>query len=153
MIPKFDSQMSMINYFKGLEGQDFTKLLKDEFDMDAPADAPSYQREYLFKYMIQGMTFHNKQGDDLIKYAVERTQNLVKTQPHLLSKGEPVRKEAVIKTAKTSKVRVVKDKQPDGTVIFLEHRQVWVGYFNGKIQCSKKTEAAAKKFLQDKFGA
>jgi SprT protein len=43
-------------------------------------------------------------------------------------------------------------KQADGTVLYLAHRNIWVGYFNGKIQCSRKTESACKEFLKAKFG-
>lgn len=42
-------------------------------------------------------------------------------------------------------------KQANGTVVYLAHRNVWVGYWNGKIQCSKKTESAANDFLKIKF--
>lgn len=150
MIPKFESQIAMISYFKGLEGKNFDVLLEDEFNMPVPIGAPKYQSEYLYKYLIQGMSFQNKTGDELIKYAVDRTENLVRIQPALKLKGvAPVETKVARKSGASA--RIVKDKQVDGAVLFLEHRQVWVGYFGGKIQCSKKTEQAARDFLAAKF--
>jgi SprT protein len=43
-------------------------------------------------------------------------------------------------------------KELNGTVKFLPHRGVYVGYWNGKIQCTKKTPGAARDFLNAKFG-
>jgi hypothetical protein len=143
----------MINYFKGLEGADFAKLLKDEFDMDAPLGVPSYQKEYLFKYMIQGMTFHNKTGDDLIKYAVDRTESLVKTQPHLLVKNEPKDIKPTSLSPKATKVAGKRSGKIVGTygeVRFLAHRNVWVGFGeNGKVCVTKKTQEAVIAYFAD----
>jgi hypothetical protein len=144
MAPQFTSSMVMVNFFNTLKGANFNQLLKDDFGIEAPADVPPYQKEYLWKYMVQGMSFKNLQGPELVKYAADSTENLVRLQPHLALKGVPV---AAV-PSKTGRTRVVQGKQADGTVLFLEHRQVWVGYWGGKIQCSKKTQEAAVAFLK-----
>jgi hypothetical protein len=41
---------------------------------------------------------------------------------------------------------------PDGSVVFLEHRQVWVGYAEGRIVCTKKSSEKAVEFLKERFG-
>jgi SprT protein len=43
-------------------------------------------------------------------------------------------------------------KEQNGTVKFLPHRGVYVGYWNGKIQCTKKNARACTDFLNAKFG-
>jgi hypothetical protein len=40
----------------------------------------------------------------------------------------------------------------DGSVVFLEHRQVWVGYAEGRIVCTKNTVEKVMDFLREKFG-
>ncbi|MEI7455969.1 MAG: GIY-YIG nuclease family protein [Nitrosomonadales bacterium] len=37
---------------------------------------------------------------------------------------------------------------PDGTVAFLEHRKVWVGYAEGRIVCTRSSSAKAQHFLK-----
>jgi hypothetical protein len=148
---EFNSQIAMISYFRSLEGADFPALLKDQFGIAAPEDAPKYQSEYLYKYMVQGLNFKHLTGEPLIKYAVDSTENLVRIQPALKTKGLPTVVNKADKPSKTGRTRVVKSHK-DGAV-FLDHRQVWVGYHGGKIQCTKKTEAAVVEFLAKKFGA
>lgn len=42
------------------------------------------------------------------------------------------------------------EAEADGTVKFLDHRNVWVAYMHGRIVCTKKTKEAAEQFLKDK---
>lgn len=46
----------------------------------------------------------------------------------------------------------VTHNHPDGAVVYLEHRQVWVGYADGKIVCTKGNPDKVKDFLLAKFG-
>jgi hypothetical protein len=150
MIPRFDSKIAMISYFNSIKDKNFADLLEEEFNIPVPVGAPKYQSEYLYKYLVQGMSFFNKTGDELIKYAVDQTEKLVRIYPALKLKG--VHAPAEKSSQKFGKpARVVNKKQVDGTVLFLEHRQVWVGYFGGVIRCTRKTEKAVRDFLSKKF--
>jgi hypothetical protein len=158
MVPKFTSQSDMINFIRDIpDSANFAAMLKDDFGVDAPISAASYQKIYLWKYLVQG-AFLGKDQSELMAYAAAGVEKLVKTLPHLKTKDEFATAASVVKTA-TSNVRRIGGrgkssaaKEVDGTVKFLEHRKVWVGYAAGKIQCSKKTEQAAIDYIRIKFG-
>jgi len=43
-------------------------------------------------------------------------------------------------------------KYRDGSVVFLEHRKVWVGYAEGRIVCTKNSAEKVIDFLKSRFG-
>ena len=158
MIPKFSSQTDMMGFIRALpETANYRNMLKTDFGIDAPADAQGYQVEYLFKYLVQG-TYKGIDQSELMQYAAAGVEKLAKTLPHITMKEiyavKPVDVQAqmVPKAKRVMKAAKVRESHPDGAIVFLDHRQIWVGYFGGKIQCSKKTEAAVKEYLSNKFG-
>jgi hypothetical protein len=60
MVPKFTSQNDMICFIRSMPvNANYAQMLKDDFGVTAPEDAPSYQKEYFWKYLVQG-TFLGK---------------------------------------------------------------------------------------------
>lgn len=155
MIPQFDTRMEMIGYFRNLKNPNYANMLHREFGITAPEDAPSYQKEFLFKYMVQGRSFYGFKGDDLIDYATKKTKELVSVHPHLVTKNIdislPVVSVSKVGESNETKVRHKIPKLQDGAVLYLEHRDVYVGYFGGKVVVTKKTAEAVKTTLKSKF--
>lgn len=68
----------------------------------------------------------------------------VKTAP---AKTAPAKK-AVAKKAPTRQ----KHTGADGEIKFVEHRNLFVGFFGGKVVVTKRTEAQCREFLAKEFG-
>lgn len=77
--------------------------------------------------------------------------------------GEPLRSISAVESTPVEPSKSIDSPQtdprsktrflhPDGSVVFLEHRQVWVGYAEGRIVCTKKSAEKVVDFLHEKFG-
>lgn len=103
MIPKFDSTADMLGFLRALPSNaNYEKMLKDDFDIDAPADAPLWQKEYLWKFGVQGIK-NGLTGEELIKYAADSTTNFVAKNPFMLKSERFVTDANTVPTIKTSK--------------------------------------------------
>jgi hypothetical protein len=71
--------------------------------------------------------------------------------PATIAKGviKPVAKKAVAKTAPKRQ----KHTGADGEVKFVEHRNLFVGFMDGRVVVTKRTEAQCREFLVKEFGA
>jgi hypothetical protein len=162
MIPKFSSQTDMIGFLRALpQNANYRKMLSDDFGIVAPADAEDFHVSYYFKYLIQGQ-YKGLKDQDLTTYAVDKTLEFADKFPWVPADG------VVSTTGPTSPVsaagadarmppkstsggkRRPKLEAHDGSAVFLEHRGVWVGFANGGIVVTRKTEAAVRQFLKDK---
>ena len=149
MIPQFTSQTDLIGFIRALpKNANYSKMLSDDFGIDAPDDAPAYQKEYTYKYFLQG-TYKGVDRAELVKYAAEGVDQLMKTLPHL--KAEPIESDLtpspILVASKSKKPH---GTHPDNVPVFLEHRNVWVIYRNSVIKTTKKTEAAALAWIAKK---
>jgi hypothetical protein len=67
-------------------------------------------------------------------------------------KTAPAKKTVAKKTvAKKAPVRQ-RHSGPDGSVSFVEHRNLYVGFMGGKVVVTKRTEAQCREFLKEHFG-
>ena len=83
MVPKFTSLSDMLGFIRALPANaNYAKMLAEDFGVVAPPDALGYQKEYLFKYLVQGTTKGVDQSE-LMKTAVEGVEHLAKTLPHI----------------------------------------------------------------------
>lgn len=58
-----------------------------------------------------------------------------------------------VKIAAERKVTRQKHTGADGEVKFVAHRNLYVGFWGGKVVVTKRTEEACKAFLKSEFGA
>jgi hypothetical protein len=122
MIPKFDSMSDMLGFLRALpKNANYAAMLAKDFGYNVPTNAPSWQREYFFKYLVQGQ-FKGLKGVDLEKYAVDGTMK-IKNQYYVDCK-EP---------SSEVKVKVVQPAGQDGEVIFNTVLKKFEGYLGGRI--------------------
>ncbi len=155
MVPQFKSQTDFINHVRTLNSAtNYSALLADQFQLIAPNDASMHQKEYLYKYLLQG-TFQGLNGQQLIDYAAKKTEKFVVEFPWVLQKYEQ-NQPSETKTVKPKRVvkrpRIVNENMPDGAIVYIEHRDTWVGYMDGKIRVARKTEAECQRFFKKKYG-
>jgi hypothetical protein len=71
------------------------------------------------------------------------------------------KKEATVPAKATKKATTVAPKTvttrqkhtgPDGAVKFVEHRELYVGFFGGRVVVTKRTEAACREVLAREYG-
>ena len=62
-------------------------------------------------------------------------------------------RKAAVKKAVAKKVTRQRHTGADGEVKFVEHRNLYVGFWAGKVVVTKRTEAACREFLKSEFGA
>jgi hypothetical protein len=87
MIPKFDTLQDLSGFLRALPANaNYGNMLKEDFGLEAPEDAVPYQKEYLWKYLVQG-TYKGMTGDYLMLYAQASVEKLVKILPDLKNKG------------------------------------------------------------------
>ena len=67
---------------------------------------------------------------------------------------KPAAKKAAKKTATVAKKATARQKHtgPDGAVKFVEHRELYVGFFGGRVVVTKRTEAACHEYLAREYG-
>jgi hypothetical protein len=154
---KFTSQTEMIEFLRGIpKTADFAALLNDDFGVsDVPKNADPFLKEYFYKYLVQG-TYLGLDGTELVDYAKRNVYSFEQKYPwvaHAEMLQTPVSASTPAKTkpaaTKNGKVR---QNHPNGAVVFLEHRQVWVAYAEGRIVTTQKTEAKAREVLTTKWG-
>lgn len=143
MVPKFTSLSDMLGFLRALpKNANYANMLHTDFNIEAPADAPTFQKEYLWKYLVQGQ-YHNKSGEDLMQYAVAGVNKLQKE--YHVDLREPEVKEQHITKTKVVKVssgkRVKYAPQTDGTIQFVAHRKIYHGWKGGKIVAVKSDKA------------
>jgi hypothetical protein len=138
VVPKFTSLSDLIGFMRALPSNaNYTKMLADDFGLVAPDVAPSFQKEYLWKYLVQGQ-YHGKAGDELMAYAVDGVNKVQKTYYVDLKEVSVV--PGVVKTrGRKRKIQI----QADNAVIFDDRYNVWRGWYAGKIQVSCKTKERA----------
>ena len=64
-----------------------------------------------------------------------------------------VARKTAVKKAVAKKVTRQRHSGADGEVKFVEHRNLYVGFWAGKVVVTKRTEAACREFLKSEFGA
>lgn len=152
MVPKFSSQTDMMGFIRALPtNANYAKMLKDDFGIaDVPADAPEYQKEYLWKYLVQG-TYMGKSEADLLKYAVQGVEKLAKELPHIKTKYDtPVVVSTGFNTIEKSTGKRGRKRrfeiQSDGVVALAQHVGLYCGWFGGKVvvKCATEAKAIAK---------
>ena len=84
------------------------------------------------------------------------------TAPAETKKAEPAKKETKAEPKKAAPAKkAVAVKKPatrqkhtgaDGEVKFVEHRNLYVGFYGGKVVVTKRTEAQCREFLAANFG-
>ena len=70
--------------------------------------------------------------------------------PVKAEKPAPVKKAVAKPVAKTTRQ---KHTGADGAIKFVEHRNLYVGFFGGKVVVTKRTEAQCREFLATTYGA
>ena len=62
---------------------------------------------------------------------------------------------ATVKVTKAPAVKAVRQKHTgaDGEVKFVPHRNLYVGFWGGKVVVTKRTEEACRELLKSQFGA
>lgn len=61
-------------------------------------------------------------------------------------------KKTVTKTVSVKPAARQKHKGADGEIKFVEHRNLYVGFFGGRVVVTKRTAEACRTFLKDHFG-
>lgn len=90
--------------------------------------------------------------------SAKEIRGLINTWGDKPAKAPKVAKVAVpakgkVKVAAERKVVRQKHFGEDGEVKFVDHRNLYVGFWGGKVVVTKKTEAACREFLKSEFGA
>lgn len=163
-VPTFSSTSDMMGFIRALPPDAaYGVMLSESFGInDIPEDAESFHKEYFFKYLVQGQHL-GLTGEELHAYATRSVDKFDKEFPWF---RRPLPGEEVVIAApkqvtpskkvkvESTKVKAVKRNDLDKSdgARFLEHRQVWVGYFAGKIQCTKKTKEDVISYVEAKFG-
>jgi hypothetical protein len=132
-------------------------MLEESFGVaDIPETAEPYQKEYFFKYLVQGQ-YLGLTGDELYGYAFRKVVDHDAKFPWFTRPTEVVSETGAVvapkatKTAKASGTKKVRKAGVDGTAVFLEHRQKWVGYAEGRIVTTQLTEAKVLEVLKAKW--
>ena len=76
------------------------------------------------------------------------TKSATKTEATTPAKA--VKKATTVAPKKTSTRQ--KHTGPDGAVKFVEHRELYIGFFGGKVVVTKRTEAACREYLAREHG-
>jgi hypothetical protein len=131
---------------------DFKAMLKAEFDLDTPDNAPRYQAEYLYKYALFARA-ERMPEPSIIEYATTKVLEFVAKCPWVTATGAKVvkaKKEHVAKepTAKKEKVTDL----PDGTIVWNESRQIFFLIVGGEILSRGKTVEKVKAIAERKHG-
>ena len=126
----------------------YSKLLKEQFNMEVPAGVPKYQVEYLYKYALQLRLTGVFAEKDIVTDAATKVQELLIKFPWLIKKYDDV----TIKVKDKTKVsKGEKAEYPDGTIIYCQKRNKFLLYVGGKIviRCSTmdKVKSLATKKL------
>lgn len=133
----------------------FSKLLKEEFDIDVPANSPKYQQEYLYKYcLLMSGDGHTKEV--LISKAAEKCIALFKEFPWITVKYSHIDETddsgTIVKT-QANKSTSVDASVPDGTLVYTPNTKYgWACYLNGKIVEPRKSREVLTAFMSRKFG-
>ncbi len=146
--PQFATQTEMIEFFRTLPASTpYTNMLFQDFGYEAPADAPDYQTEYFWKYLVQGQ-MKGLYGDELEKYAVDGTMKM-KNEYHMdIDRSVEV---VVNGTPVPVKVRTVVAKHPTGTIVFNDKYKKFDGYVDGKVVSRAGDIDKVKTCLADRY--
>jgi hypothetical protein len=89
-------------------------------------------------------------------YAVSPVKTPAKTVTKSAAKTEATTPAKAVKKATTVAPKKTSTRQkhtgPDGAVKFVEHRELYIGFFGGKVVVTKRTEAACREYLLREHG-
>ena len=142
MVPTFTSQTDMMGFLHALPtNAAYVKMLRDDFNIDLPEDAEEYQKEYVFKYAVQGQ-YEGKSGDALKQYAFKQAEKLAADLPHIVTKyysdDNPKPINTVDATPKTPKAPKV--VMPEGATKFERVLKLVTATTVGIIKFNQKTQ-------------
>jgi len=84
------------------------------------------------------------------------TASPVKAVAKSVAKKEATTPVKATKKATTATPKTITTRQkhtgPDGAVKFVEHRELYVGFFGGRVVVTKRTEAACREVLAREYG-
>ena len=89
-------------------------------------------------------------------YAVSPVKAPVKVATKSAAKTEATTPAKAVKKATTAAPKKVITRQkhtgPDGAVKYVEHRELYVGFFGGRVVVTKRTEASCRELLAQEYG-
>jgi len=89
-------------------------------------------------------------------YAVSPVKTPAKAVTKPAAKTEATTPAKAVKKATTAATKKTATRQkhtgPDGAVKYVEHRELYVGFFGGKVVVTKRTEAACREVLTREYG-
>lgn len=148
MAPQFDTQTAMIEYFRDLPSTTpYRQMLIEDFGYDVPEDAPDWQTQYFWKYLVQGQN-KGLYGPELKQYAFDGTMKMKNEYGVDKAVDNPVEKSVDKKVKKT---RTVVAKHPTGTIVFNEQHKKFDGYVDGKVVSRAVTVDKVKACLADRY--
>jgi hypothetical protein len=88
-------------------------------------------------------------------HAVSPVKAPAKSVTKSATKTEATTPAKAVKKATTVATKKAPTRQkhtgPDGAVKFVEHRELYIGFFGGRVVVTKRTEAACREFLAREF--
>lgn len=132
---------------------DYKALLKADFEVDTPDNAPRYQAEYLYKYALSARA-ERMPEPSIIEYATTKVLEFVTKFPWAAVTGNNVtKKEKVAKVAAEPKAKKEKVTDlPDGTIVWFEPHQTFFLIVGGAILSRGKTVEKVKAIAERKHG-
>jgi len=89
-------------------------------------------------------------------YAASPVKVVAKAVTKSAAKTEATMPAKAVKKATTVAPKKIVTRQkhtgPDGAVKFVEHRELYIGFFGGKVVVTKRTEAACREYLAREYG-
>ena len=142
------SQASLIRKLHTLTpATDYAKLLREEFDMEVPASALGYQKEYLYKYLLKSKYEGAIFDPTAAKASVEK---LVSKYPHVLVKHGVTGAKPAAKRGERKSFRGLHDGY---YIVFSANRGKYLAFDNTKPLFAKDTLESAKAAVIKKFGS
>jgi hypothetical protein len=136
---------------------DFKAMLKAEFDLDTPDNAPRYQAEYLYKYALFARA-ERMPEPSIIEYATTKVLEFVAKCPWVTATGAKVvkaKKEHVAKVPRVTKSGLIRQnvkKLPDGTILWCDYRHAFLVVLAGRVLCRGQTPEKAKMYAETRYG-
>lgn len=151
MVPKFTSLSDMLGFLRALpKNANYVNMLRTDFNIEAPESAPAFQKEYLWKYLVQGQ-HQGKSGEDLMKYAVDGVNKIQKT--YYVDLKEPQQTSATVTVVGARRKYSKRVAYPAGTIIFNQRTkryEAWNGQINTCASSDNLDKLKAK--LTKKYG-
>ena len=129
---------------------DYTKLLKERYNVDVPSSAPKYQAEYLYKYARNTEVDPNITDDELITHAAKKAEEFFVKFPWISMKYNDLKK-VEENTSRHSKSIGKRIKTTDGTAIWCDKRQKFSCYLNGKVVTRRPTMEKVKAYMTSRY--